>query len=151
MLIRGPDPAVEPFRALYGLSGMRRTVAMVIVLALVLTGCSWGGSSRAASSSGGAGSSSSEATTGSVVGSVWIVGGPLPGGPRREKGHLNIHLVSRSQPVLTVTTDSQGRFAFDLPPGRYRVTMGPNTPTTPRGITVRSNATTHLKLTIQAM
>ena len=100
----------------------------------------------------GGNASSGGPATGSVVGSVWIVGGPAPGRPRREKAHLSIHILSRSlHPLLTVTTDGLGRFAFDLPPGSYRVTMGPNTPTKPRGITVRKDAKTHLKLTIQAM
>jgi hypothetical protein len=65
---------------------------------------------------------------------------------------MRIHVLSRSlRPILTVTTDSQGRFAFNVAPGRYRVTMGPSTPTTPETVTVRGDTPTRLKLTIQAM
>ena len=49
---------------------------------------------------------------------VWEDGNPL------RRGHVSIRPLAAAQSQLTATTDTEGRFAVDLPAGRYRVEPG---------------------------
>jgi hypothetical protein len=86
----------------------------VVLLALVVSACG-----------GGAGSS----TTGDLVrtkGVIVTIGGPAPGSPRPIAGAR--FEVKGSGESAGVHADAHGRFAFDLVPGTYRITITGHAP-----------------------
>ncbi|HEY3764562.1 MAG TPA: hypothetical protein VGL44_05350 [Gaiellales bacterium] len=81
---------------------------MALIVALLVAGCGGG----------------SSATTGQLVrthGLLVRVGGPAPGAPVALHG-VDVHFQG-SGGAADVRTDRHGRFAFDVAPGRYRVTI----------------------------
>jgi hypothetical protein len=114
------------------------TLIAALVFALLTTACF--------SSSTGPSTSSAD---GRVVGTLRIVGGPPPGDLRPEPND-SFQVVSGTQAIRSVKADGNGRFSFSLPAGSYGLTMGPNTPITPRILRVVAGVTIHLPLTIQA-
>lgn len=87
---------------------------------------------------------------GRVTGTLRLVGGPPPG-TRHTEPHQIFHVLRGSRVIRSIRSDSQGLFAFSLPAGHYRLTMGPNTPISPTVLDVAAGSTTHLPLTIEAM
>ena len=86
----------------------------VVLLALVVSACGSGGSA---------------ATTDGLVrtrGVIVTIGGPPPGAPRPIAGAR--FKVEGDADGATVRADSHGRFAFDLTPGTYRITITGHAP-----------------------
>jgi hypothetical protein len=86
----------------------------VVLLALVVSACASGGSA---------------ATTDGLVrtrGVIVTIGGPPPGAPRPIAGAR--FKVDGNADGATVRADSHGRFAFDLTPGTYRITITGHAP-----------------------
>jgi len=121
---------------------MRRIhlMAILAVAALLASGC-YGSSHQAAST---------VRTTGTIV----TIGGPAPGSPKPIPG-AEFRLVGPNCSV-NVRADKDGRFAVDLPPGRYRVIVtghapqadGGWLPTIPSALTVTSGRTKPLRLVV---
>jgi hypothetical protein len=88
----------------------------VVLLALVVSACASGGSA---------------ATTDGLVlvrtrGVIVTIGGPPPGAPRPIAGAR--FKVDGNADGATVRANSHGRFAFDLTPGTYRITITGHAP-----------------------
>lgn len=105
---------VEPFRPLYRPSGMWRSVVLTVGLAGVLAGCSF---DPIVSRESVSKATLPRATQ--VRGMIVTVGGPAPGPPRPIPGARLRFRGLRESAVVVASKD--GRFAFDVPPGRYRV------------------------------
>jgi len=120
---------------------MRRIHRMAILAAALLaTGC-FGSSHQA---------ESTVHTTGTIV----TVGGPAPGSPKPIPG-AEFRLVGPNSSA-NVRADNDGRFAVDLPPGKYRVVVtghapqadGGWLPTIPSALTVTSKTAKPLRLVV---
>jgi hypothetical protein len=125
----------------------------VAVLALVLAGCSLGGSGADSVRTG----SSSPAIGGYLVGSLVTEGGVDPA-----PGESDIRPVKDAPILVTgttrggkrierrLTTDQDGRFTVQLPAGKYKVENGvyPNVRTS---VVVRAGDTAHARLIVHVV
>ena len=107
---------MEPFRAFGRLRGMWRSVLLAVVLAGVLSGCSFDPTV----------SKEPFPRATHVRGMIVTVGGPAPGAPKPISGARIRFLGSGESAVVVASKD--GRFAFDMPPGRYRVEITGHAP-----------------------
>jgi hypothetical protein len=135
---------------------MWRSVAIGVVLAGGLAGCSW--TTAATGSQAGSGTGPAVPLSGAVVGQVVVSGGVQFPHHKKTRPAANTPLAFVAIPVTgrmvvkRVKTDSKGRFLVGLAPGRYRV-GGTFTASEPlaqaarKVILVRADRVVHVRLT----